>query len=189
MRHLDPAILRELSRLKPHRNWSIKLLNQSNFSENLRVVGRKETSQDAETSTGSPDELHASPDGSGVCELFVKIGDGSDGRAFEGEFESLKAIILAMEEEKFCNEPVTHGPMEKEGYFLVTSFLNLTHDGGGSGKEFAKKLARMHKAKVPVPNGFEKAIFGFWLPTCTRSSSPESCTSKLGKRTRKRRWR
>ncbi|EGO57178.1 hypothetical protein NEUTE1DRAFT_117608, partial [Neurospora tetrasperma FGSC 2508] len=54
-------------------------------------------------------------------------------------------------------------------HFLVTDFLNLRSSGGsarsGSGESFAAKLAKMHTIPAPIPEGYDKPMFGFPVPT------------------------
>lgn len=52
-------------------------------------------------------------------------------------------------------------------YFLATDFLNLGYSASkGSGVSFAAKLAKLHTTPAPIPEGFDRAMFGFPVPTC-----------------------
>ena len=52
-------------------------------------------------------------------------------------------------------------------YFLATDFLDLGSSApGGSGQSLASKLAKLHTTPAPIPEGFDKPMFGFPVTTC-----------------------
>jgi fructosamine-3-kinase len=52
-------------------------------------------------------------------------------------------------------------------YFLVTDFLDLGRLRTSPGKtSLAAKLAKLHTASAPTPNGYDKPMFGFPVVTC-----------------------
>ena len=56
-------------------------------------------------------------------------------------------------------------------FFLVTDFLELGSSArGGSGQHLAAKLAKLHTTPAPTPEGFDKPMFGFPVPTCCGST-------------------
>ncbi|KAL1613246.1 hypothetical protein SLS60_001478 [Paraconiothyrium brasiliense] len=52
--------------------------------------------------------------------------------------------------------------------FLVTDFLNLTSRSApkSSAPSLAAKLAKLHTTTAPVPDGYDKPVFGFPVTTC-----------------------
>jgi protein-ribulosamine 3-kinase len=53
--------------------------------------------------------------------------------------------------------------------FLVTDFLHLSSRSGSkltSSQRLPQKLAKLHTAPAPVPDGYEKPMFGFPVTTC-----------------------
>lgn len=101
--------------------------------------------------------------------LFVKTSS-SKGAAtmFEGEHASLNAINGA--EPSLCPKSFAWGKLsDKDGYFLVTEFLDMNRgsSGGsekGSGMSLAQKLAKVHS--TPAPSEYRDKGFGFPVPTC-----------------------
>ncbi|KAK4063214.1 uncharacterized protein Triagg1_9599 [Trichoderma aggressivum f. europaeum] len=83
-----------------------------------------------------------------------------------GEHASLNAIHDAVP--NFCPKSYFHGPLQLSNkYFLATDFLNLGYSASkGSGVSFAAKLAKLHTTPAPVPDGFDRPVFGFPVPTC-----------------------
>jgi len=60
-------------------------------------------------------------------------------------------------------------------YFLVTDFLELGSSAtGGSGLSLAAKLAKLHTHTTPIPNGFDKPMFGFPVPTCCGATEQDN---------------
>ena len=52
-------------------------------------------------------------------------------------------------------------------YFLATDFLDLGSSApGGSGESLASKLAKLHTTPAPIPEGYDKPMFGFPVTTC-----------------------
>lgn len=105
---------------------------------------------------------------------FVKTSPATSGAAlmFEGEHASLNAIHNAVP--SLCPKSYAWGKLENTGgYFLATEFLELggmrrgsNTRGKGSGLSLAQKLGKLHTTPAPVPEGFDKPMFGFPTPTC-----------------------
>ena len=105
---------------------------------------------------------------------FVKTGTGSDAEVmFRGEHASLNAIHNVVP--NFCPKSHAHGAMSSSGkFFLATDFLDLgggsssssSKSGSSSGLSFAQKLAKLHSTPAPIPEGFDKPMFGFPVTTC-----------------------
>ena len=52
-------------------------------------------------------------------------------------------------------------------HFLATDFLDLTSRlPPGSGVRFATKLAKLHTTPAPIPDGFDRPMFGVPVTTC-----------------------
>lgn len=102
--------------------------------------------------------------------IFVKTSHGlASAVMFEGEHASLNAIHAAVP--SFCPKSFAWGKMEDgQRYFLATEFLELGgrsgNKKGGSGLSFAQKLAELHTTPAPLPEGYERAMFGFPVTTC-----------------------
>lgn len=100
---------------------------------------------------------------------FVKTGTGEEAEVmFAGEHESLNAIYNAVP--NFCPRSHGHGPLRDSPgkFFLATDFLDLRSSGrpAGSGLSLAQKLARLHTTPAPTPEGHDRPVFGFPVPTC-----------------------
>jgi protein-ribulosamine 3-kinase len=81
---------------------------------------------------------------------------------FTGEHASLNAIHSAVP--NFCPKSHAHGALEysRGRFFMATDFLDLGSSApGGSGESLARKLARLHTTPAPIPEGFDKPMFGF----------------------------
>lgn len=107
--------------------------------------------------------------------IFVKTASGPDaGIMFEGEHASLNAIHAAVP--SLCPKSFAWGAMDDGGgYFLATEFLDMgrgfgrtrwSGKGKGSGMTLAEKLALLHTTPAPVPDGYDRAQFGFSVTTC-----------------------
>lgn len=60
-------------------------------------------------------------------------------------------------------------------FFLATDFLDLgSTAAGGSGLSFAAKLAKLHTTPAPIPEGFDRPMFGFPVPTCCGETPQEN---------------
>ncbi|KAI0972841.1 fructosamine kinase [Xylaria arbuscula] len=103
---------------------------------------------------------------------FVKTGTGEDAvLMFQGEHESLNAIHKVVP--SFCPRSYTQGKFRdsQNKYFMATDFLDLNSSApGGSGETLAQKLARLHTTPAPIPEGFDKPMYGFPVTTCCGSS-------------------
>lgn len=109
---------------------------------------------------------------------FVKTGSGRGSEVmFRGEHASLNAIHQAVP--NLCPKSHGHGQLaDSPGrYFLATDFLDLRSSSSGrpgSGLSLARKLAKLHTTPAPIPEGFEKPVFGFPVPTCCGSSEQDN---------------
>ncbi|KAL8929307.1 MAG: hypothetical protein Q9208_001390 [Pyrenodesmia sp. 3 TL-2023] len=95
---------------------------------------------------------------------FMKTGP--DGDMFAGEYESLAAIHAVVP--SLCPRPLAHGKLaDSDDYFLLTDFIDTKGSAGGesSGFSLAQKLAQLHSAPPPVPEGFSTPVFGFYVST------------------------
>ncbi|KFA53284.1 hypothetical protein S40293_04666 [Stachybotrys chartarum IBT 40293] len=99
---------------------------------------------------------------------FVKTASGKASEVmFRGEHASLNAIHNAVP--NFCPRSYAHGAMSTSPgkFFLATDFLDLGSSApSGSGVSFAAKLAKLHTTPAPVPEGFDRPMFGFPVTTC-----------------------
>ncbi|KAH0532469.1 hypothetical protein TsFJ059_001157 [Trichoderma semiorbis] len=141
---IDPAILAALDLDKD--NTTISSVGGSGFSSTFKLSTTKD---------GQP------------FDYFVKTASGEGAKImFQGEHASLNAIHDAVP--NFCPKSYCHGPMQNSNkYFLATDFLNLGYSASkGSGISFAAKLAKLHTTPAPIPEGFDRAMFGFPVPTC-----------------------
>lgn len=125
-------------------------------------------------------KLTSTRDGQEVA-YFVKTGTGKDAETmFRGEHASLNAIHDAVP--NFCPASHGHGQLaDAPGkFFLATDFLDLGRrsssagSASGSGVSLAEKLAKLHTAPAPVPEGFDKPMFGFPVPTCCGSTQQDN---------------
>ncbi|KAH7320258.1 fructosamine kinase [Stachybotrys elegans] len=147
MSPVDPAILEALglhgsdAKMAPH--------GGSGFSSSFKL-----------TTTSNSDDTPKS--------YFVKTSSGKSAEVmFRGEHASLNAINSAVP--NFCPRSHAHGPMSsRSGYFfLVTDFLDMSSSApSGSGLSFAAKLAKLHTTPAPIPDGFDRPVFGFPVTTC-----------------------
>ncbi|CAJ2511109.1 Uu.00g067340.m01.CDS01 [Anthostomella pinea] len=120
-------------------------------------------------------KLSSGLDGKDV-NYFVKTGTGSDSELmFKGEHASLNAIHSAVP--NFCPNSYANGVFQDESnkFFMVTDFLDLGSSApGGSGDSLAKKLAKLHTTPAPIPEGFDKPMYGFPVTTCCGSSPQDN---------------
>lgn len=111
----------------------------------------------------------------------MKTGHGADAATmFAGEHASLSAIRAAVPD--LCPQSHGHGTFasNKSTSFLVTDFLTLRGgrgSGKGSGRSLAQKLAQLHTTPAPVPEGYEKPMFGFPVPTCCGDTAQDNTYS------------
>lgn len=120
-------------------------------------------------------KLASTKDGKEV-NYFVKLGTGREAEImFKGEHASLNAIHNAVP--NFCPASHGHGQLaDSPGkFFLATDFLDLRASGQpGSGKSLAAKLAQLHTTPAPVPEGFDKPMFGFPVGTCCGATEQDN---------------
>ncbi|KAK0122259.1 hypothetical protein ONS95_010509 [Cadophora gregata] len=99
---------------------------------------------------------------------FVKTGANGSETMFAGELTSLNTIHSIVP--SLCPQSFAHGQLfSSPGAFLATDFLNLSPSSSsksGSGIPLAHKLAKLHSTPAPIPDGYDKAMFGFPVPTC-----------------------
>lgn len=72
-----------------------------------------------------------------------------------------------------CPRSHAHGALTSSSgrFFLATDFLDLGSSGPrGSGESLAAKLAKLHTTPAPVPDGYDKPMFGFPVSTCCGST-------------------
>ncbi|KAJ0125185.1 phosphotransferase enzyme family protein [Diaporthe amygdali] len=120
-------------------------------------------------------KLSGTKDGKDV-NYFVKTGTGKDAKVmFAGEHESLNAIHNAVP--NFCPKSHANGELQDSPgkFFLATDFLDLRGSGPqGSGLSLAEKLAKLHTTEAPIPEGYDKPMFGFPVPTCCGSTEQDN---------------
>lgn len=108
--------------------------------------------------------------------VFVETGEGESSEImFAGEHTSLNAIHSTIP--SLCPESYAHGPLSTGGSFLATDFLNLSplsSSTKGSGLSLAQKLAELHSTPVPIPEGYDKPVFGFPVPTCCGNTQQDN---------------
>lgn len=71
----------------------------------------------------------------------------------------------------FCPQSHAHGSLaDRPGTsFLATDFLDLRSSASasaGSGLSLAQKLAKLHTTQAPIPDSFDRPMFGFPVTTC-----------------------
>jgi len=103
---------------------------------------------------------------------FLKSGNGREAEVmFAGEHASLNALHNAVP--SLCPQSYGWGKFEEGSgkSFLVTDFLALGGGSwGGSSKghtmSLAQKMAKLHTTPAPIPEGHDKPMYGFMVPTC-----------------------
>ncbi|KAI1106726.1 fructosamine kinase [Jackrogersella minutella] len=106
---------------------------------------------------------------------FLKLGSGASELSVKGEYTSLNAIRSVVP--NLCPKAHVYGTTaeSEDRYFLVTDFLELgSSHPGGSGESLAQKLAKLHTTPAPIPEGFEKPMFGFPVSTCCGSTPQDN---------------
>ena len=155
---IDPAVYRALS-LNPEKT-AVSSYGGSDFSSTAKIS----------TSLEDGSEKH----------YFMKSGRGRAAIAmFKGEHASLNAIHNAVP--SLCPSSLVTGAFgDGSGGFLVTDFLDMnarTLNSVKRGPEMslAAKLAKLHSAPAPVPEGFSKPMFGFGCITCCGDTEQPNC--------------
>ena len=103
-------------------------------------------------------------------QYFMKMGSGKEAETmFEGEYASLNAIHNAVP--NLCPAALGNGRLEDapSKSFLVTDFLDMSSRrtwGSSSAPSLASKMAKLHTTPAPVPEGYDKPMFGFPAVTC-----------------------
>jgi hypothetical protein len=88
-----------------------------------------------------------------------------------GEHASLQALRAVVP--SFCPLSLGFGKLSlSSNYILLTEFLNVNAQTSemGSGLSFAQKLAKVHSAPVPTPEGHNQAMFWFPITTYARQN-------------------
>ncbi|KAG8526316.1 uncharacterized protein KY384_000309 [Bacidia gigantensis] len=158
---LDPAIIRALS-ISPT-NTTVASHGGSGFTSTSKITSKL-------------------PDGSEKC-YFLKIANEAESELmFAGEHASLNALHTIP---SLCPKSFAHGKLEKSaGHFLVTDFLEMggisrlsssrDSEEKGSGLSLAQKLAKLHNTPAQVPEGHDRPMFGFPVPTCCGDTVQEN---------------
>ncbi|KAF2731020.1 Ketosamine-3-kinase [Polyplosphaeria fusca] len=113
--------------------------------------------------------------------FFMKTGRGKEAEVmFEGEHASLNALHNAVP--SLCPQSFGHGHFSSQSStsFLVTDYLNLTgrsSSRSSSAPSLAAKLAQLHTTPAPIPEDYEKPMFGFPATTCC-GDTPQDNTFK-----------
>ncbi|KAI9652570.1 MAG: hypothetical protein M1831_006673 [Alyxoria varia] len=103
-------------------------------------------------------------------QYFMKLASGKEAETmFEGEFASLNAIHNAVS--NLCPAAFGHGRLADtpSKSFLVTDFLDMSFrrgSGGSSAPSLASKMAKLHTTPAPIPEGYDRPMFGFPATTC-----------------------
>lgn len=99
-----------------------------------------------------------------------------------GEFISLTALHSVVP--TLAPRPLVWGKFSSSNdYYLVTEWVDVeTRDGGqgqGTGLTLAQKVARLHSAPAPIPEGYKNPVFGFPITTYCGSTpqNNEYCSS------------
>ncbi|KAJ9641452.1 hypothetical protein H2199_005422 [Coniosporium tulheliwenetii] len=151
---LDPAVIKLLS------------LDPSNTSVSSHGGGGMSSASTSKITTKLSD-------GTGKS-FFMKTGKGKDAEImFRGEHASLNAIHAAVP--SLCPQSFGwgHSSSSSSTFFLVTDFLHLSprHSTSISSQStnppsLAAKLAQLHTTPAPIPEGHDRPMFGFPVPTC-----------------------
>ncbi|KAF2271162.1 Ketosamine-3-kinase [Lojkania enalia] len=101
--------------------------------------------------------------------FFMKTGRGREAEImFKGEHASLNALYNAVP--SLCPQSFGHGQFSSQPsiYFLVTNYLDLSRRSSSrsSAPSLAEKLAKLHTTPAPIPEGYDKPMFGFPVTTC-----------------------
>jgi len=114
---------------------------------------------------------------------FLKTGNGQAAEImFAGEHASLNALHNVVP--SLCPRSYGWGKFaEGTGQsFLVTDFLNLSGRGGSGGKgntmTLAQKMAKLHATPAPIPQGYDKPMYGFAVPTCCGDTPQDNTFSE-----------
>ena len=103
---------------------------------------------------------------------------------FQGEYQSLNAIADMVP--SLAPRAYGFGKLEEgKGFFLVTDFLNMSgglggglgrrsSTTGGSGMSLAEKIGKLHSTPAPVPDGFDRPMFGFPVTTCCGDTAQDN---------------
>jgi protein-ribulosamine 3-kinase len=93
-----------------------------------------------------------------------------------GEHASLNAINSAVP--SLCPQSYGHGffSSHPSTSFLVTDFLSLTSRSAAKSNapSLAAKLAKLHTTPAPIPEGYDKPMFGFPVTTCCGDTPQEN---------------
>ena len=89
--------------------------------------------------------------------------------ACPGEFASLNAIHDVVS--SLCPAAFGHGRLadSPSKSFLITDFLDMSFtrsSGRSSAPSLAAKMAKLHTTPAPIPEGYDRPMFGFPATTC-----------------------
>ncbi|USP82774.1 hypothetical protein yc1106_10048 [Curvularia clavata] len=146
---LDPAVAKVLS-LDPEKASVSSAGGGSTFASTSKIVSQAD-------------------DGSEKA-YFMKTGTGKEAEImFAGEHASLQAIHKIVP--TLCPQSFGHGQFEAHPSksFLVTDFLYLNSrlvPKLSKALSLASKLAKLHTTPAPIPDGYDKPMFGFPVTTC-----------------------
>lgn len=169
--NVDPAILEALSL----EATSSKMMSHggSSFASSLKLVATKdgqELTYFVKTGAGSNAETMFQGQ-----EVTLAINASTLLTVATGEHASLNAIHDAVP--NFCPRSHAHGALRASSgkFFLVTDFLELgTSAPAGSGQSLAVKLAKLHTTPAPIPEGFDRPVFGFPVTTCCGATEQDN---------------
>ena len=100
----------------------------------------------------------------------------------QGEYASLNAIHNAVH--NLCPAAFGEGRLAESPSksYLVTDFLDMSSrrtGGSSSSPSLAAKMAKLHTTPAPVPEGYDKPVFGFPVTTCCGDTAqPNDYTHK-----------
>ncbi|KAH7126665.1 Fructosamine/Ketosamine-3-kinase [Dendryphion nanum] len=101
--------------------------------------------------------------------FFMKTGKGEDAKEmFQGEHASLNALHAAVPSLAPQSFGCGRFSSSSSSYFLVTDYLHLTSRSASksSAPSLAAKLAKLHTTPAPIPEGYDRPMFGFPVTTC-----------------------
>ncbi|KAL8912201.1 MAG: hypothetical protein Q9171_002763 [Xanthocarpia ochracea] len=152
---LDPSILRSLS--LDSRSTTVSSHGSSGFNATAKI------------STTLPNNTRK--------HFFLKTSPSKAAETmFRGEHASLNAIHSVVP--SLCPASLATGVGEDGNAFLVTDFLDMSTRTDSpkqqqqqpgkqhSGMSLAAKLAKLHTTPAPIPDGYDKPMFGFPVTTC-----------------------
>ncbi|WPH01803.1 fructosamine kinase [Acrodontium crateriforme] len=112
--------------------------------------------------------------------ITTKLPSGEEAQVmFQGEHESLKVLRQCLP--TLCPKSYGYGKLDDSStrYFILTDFFDKSAQ---SSKEkdvyLVQKLAKLHTAPAPIPDGYTKRPFGFPCTTCcVETPQNNTCSS------------